>query len=63
MRVPEAGQALDERRIVREGKQLAEAMMADYADPPSLTLPGLALWVGLMRDQLRGALQNLSIRY
>ncbi len=31
MRVPAAGQPLDERRIVREGKALAERMLAGYA--------------------------------
>ncbi|MHA6297999.1 hypothetical protein [Devosia sp. CAU 1758] len=63
MRVPKAGQALDERRIVREGKRLAEAMLAGYSDPPSLTLPGLMIWAALMRQQLRGALNNRPVRY
>ncbi len=37
MRVPNAGQDLVERRIVREGKLLAEIMLAGYRDSPSLT--------------------------
>ena len=36
MRVPSIGLPLDERRIVREGYRLAERMMANYQDPPSL---------------------------
>ena len=39
MRVPSIGLPLDERRIVREGYRLAERMLADYQDPPSLWAP------------------------
>ena len=36
MRVPSIGLPLDERRIVREGYRLAERMLRDYQDPPSI---------------------------
>lgn len=36
MRVPSIGLPADERRIVAEGYRIAERMMADYRDPPSL---------------------------
>ena len=36
MRVPSIGLPLDERRIVREGYRLAEHMLRDYQDPPSV---------------------------
>ncbi|WEK05114.1 MAG: hypothetical protein P0Y65_02345 [Candidatus Devosia phytovorans] len=36
MRVPSIGLPLDERRIVREGYRIAEAMMRNYRDPPTL---------------------------
>ena len=62
MRVPNAGQQLDERRIVREGKRIAEAMLASYADPPRLNIAGLAGKVHLWRRQVLGALQGLSLR-
>jgi len=41
MRVPNAGQDLIERRIVREGKAIAETMLADFADPSGPQLSGL----------------------
>lgn len=63
MRVPNAGQQLDERRIVREGKRLAEALMANYVEAPSFTLPGLVLWMASLRQHVQGALRNLSVRY
>lgn len=37
MRVPSIGLTLDERRIVREGYRIAERMMANYRDPPTVT--------------------------
>ena len=55
MRVPNAGQDLVERRIVREGKRLAEIMLADYADPPRLS-PGRLL------RQLRALLVEGTVR-
>ena len=36
MRVPSIGLPLDERRIVREGYRIAEYMLRDYRDPPSV---------------------------
>lgn len=43
MRVPSVGLKLDERRIIREGYQLAESMLRDYVDPPRgfAAVPGL----------------------
>jgi hypothetical protein len=58
MRVPNAGQDLVERRIVREGKSIAAAMLAGYSDPIDLSVAGLVRligsWAGQMRDTLRG---------
>lgn len=48
MRVPSIGLPLDERRIVREGYRLAERMLADYHDAPTL-LGTIGEWI----DQLR----------
>jgi len=36
MRVPSIGLTRDERRIVEEGYRLAEHMLRNYQDPPSL---------------------------
>ena len=36
MRVPSIGLTSDERRIVAEGYRLAEYMLRNYQDPPSL---------------------------
>lgn len=44
MRVPSVGLPLDERRIVREGYRLAERMLADYRDPPSV-IETLGTWL------------------
>jgi hypothetical protein len=59
MRVPNAGQDLIERRIVREGKAIAAAMLADFPDTPDLSISALvrliAAWGGQTRDALRGA--------
>ena len=53
MRVPSIGQPLDERRIVREGYRLAERMLANYQDPPSL-LESLRSWLITSHQRLRG---------
>ena len=37
MRVPSIGLTRDERHIVEEGYRLAEHMLRNYQDPPSLT--------------------------
>ena len=60
MRVPNAGQDLVERRIVREGKRLAEAMLANLAEPA-----GLTLWQVYRDTALRviTALRGLAVRY
>ena len=54
MRVPNAGQDLVERRIVREGKAIAERMLADYRDPPDYSVMGLARQVHAWLQHLRG---------
>lgn len=36
MRVPSIGLTSDERRIVAEGYRLAEHMLRNYQDPPSM---------------------------
>ena len=58
MRVPNAGQDLIERRIVREGKAIAEAMLADYADPPAFQFsapwPALRTFGARLSAVLRG---------
>jgi len=36
MRVPSIGLTPDERRIVEEGYRLAEYLLRDYQDPPTL---------------------------
>lgn len=48
MRVPSIGLPLDERRIVREGYRLAERMLANYQDKPSL-MDNLKSWLVLVR--------------
>jgi hypothetical protein len=60
MRVPNAGQDLVERRIVREGKRLAEVMLAGYVDPPSFSLPGLFQQLVSWREQALNALRYSS---
>lgn len=62
MRVPNAGQPLDERRIVREGKQLAAAMLANYADPSWFERNGFARQASLWGQQLMGALRGLPVK-
>ena len=54
MRVPNAGQDLVERRIVREGKAIAERMLAGYVDPPDYSVMGVARQVSQWVQQLRG---------
>ena len=55
MRVPNAGQDLVERRIVREGKQIAAAMLAGYRDPLDLSVAGLVRLMGAWLGQMRNA--------
>lgn len=62
MRVPNAGQDLIERRIVREGKALAEAMLADYADPSNFPSPGLWSAFGAMGTRLSTLMRGLAFR-
>lgn len=62
MRVPNIGLTLEERRIVREGRQLAERLLAGYVDPPR----GLAALPGLWREsfaQLGRDLQRAFVRH
>ncbi|WP_338723080.1 hypothetical protein [Devosia sp. XK-2] len=59
MRVPNAGQDLTERRIVREAKQLAERLLADFPEPK-----GLTFWQ-VYRDHglaLVSALRGMTVR-
>lgn len=58
MRVPSIGLPLDERRIVREGYRIAEAMMANYREPPGLMETALAI-VRRASRTLAGLLQSL----
>ena len=48
MRVPSTGLTSDERRIVAEGYALAERLLKDYRDPPTLT-ETLAKWFTHLR--------------
>jgi len=48
MRVPSIGLPLDERRIVREGYRLAERMLRDYQDPPSIRAT-IGQWLGWLK--------------
>lgn len=50
MRVPSVGLTRDERHIVAEGFRLAEHMLRNYQDPPSL-----AAIIGKWLTQLRTA--------
>ncbi len=62
MRVPNAGQDLIERRIVREGKAIAETMLADYADPPSFQLSGLWSQLRTLGARFSAFLRGAPIR-
>lgn len=53
MRVPSIGLPLDERRIVREGYQIAERMLANYRDPPSGPMPFLRAEIAECRQMAR----------
>ena len=48
MRVPSIGLTPDERRIVEEGYRLAEYLLRDYQDPPSL-MDNLVNWFRTLR--------------
>lgn len=61
MRVPSIGEPLDERRIVREAYRLAEHMMRDYRDPPTLVArlaAGIANGRQMLRNVYRGMVRN-----
>jgi hypothetical protein len=49
MRVPSIGLPLDERRIVREAYRLAEYMLRDYRDPPTM-FETIRDWFGQLRS-------------
>lgn len=66
MRVPSIGQPLYERRIVREGKRIAERMLDGYAVtangrfvPDAKAGRGLPAWTGMTS----GAMQALTSLY
>lgn len=63
MRVPNAGQDLIERRIVREGKSLAAKLLADYADPPDFSLLGLMRLTASWTGQVFGALRGVALKF
>jgi hypothetical protein len=48
MRVPSVGLTRDERHIVEEGYRLAEYMLRNYQDPPSLAAI-VAKWLTQLR--------------
>jgi hypothetical protein len=48
MRVPSVGLTRDERHIVEEGYRLAEHMLRNYQDPPSLAAT-LSKWLTALR--------------
>jgi hypothetical protein len=48
MRVPSIGLTRDERHIVEEGYRLAEHMLRNYQDPPSLAAT-LGRWLTQLR--------------
>jgi hypothetical protein len=48
MRVPSVGLTPDERHIVEEGYRLAEHMLRNYQDPPSLAAT-LGKWLAALR--------------
>jgi len=62
MRVPNAGQDLIERRIVREGKAIAETMLADYADPSGLQLSSLWRQFRTLGSRVSALLRGEPIR-
>jgi hypothetical protein len=53
MRVPSIGQPVDERRIVREGMRLAEHMLRNYRDRPTL-LEMVRTWLVQCRQAVLG---------
>ena len=48
MRVPSVGLSRDERRIVAEGYRLAEYMLRNYEDRPSL-VGSVSIWLARLR--------------
>ena len=52
MRVPSIGLTLDERRIVREGYRIAEHMMRDFRDPPTIAHI-VVRWLTSVRQSMR----------
>jgi hypothetical protein len=48
MRVPSIGLTRDERHIVAEGYRIAEHMLRNYQDPPSLTAT-VGKWLAQLR--------------
>lgn len=51
MRVPSVGLTRDERHIVEEGYRLAEHMLRNYQDPPSLAAT-VRKWLTLLRTSV-----------
>lgn len=59
MRVPSVGLPLDERRIIREGYQLAERLLAHYQDKPVGFLPVLRQELAECRQLARSLYRSL----
>lgn len=57
MRIPNTGQPLYERLIVREAKLVAERMLANYVDPPNNSVVGLCLQARDAVVRLAGAVR------
>ena len=53
MRVPSIGLKLDERLIIREAYRIAEHMMRNYRDPPTL-VEIVTQWLASARQAMRG---------
>lgn len=53
MRVPSIGLKLDERLIIREAYRIAEHMMRNYRDPPTL-VEIVTQWLASARQTMRG---------
>lgn len=53
MRVPSTGLKLDERLIIREAYRIAEHMMRNYRDPPTL-VEIVTQWLSSARQTMRG---------
>lgn len=58
MRVPNTGLDAETRAIMREGLRLAESLLRDYRDPPTLS-DAIGAWLGHWRDATLGLYRAL----